>query len=419
MLTLSTTASVLRVVTGSAGTIDVLAAYVDVSTSTPAPSGIGGAIATPISTATTTTVVVAPSSGNVRTVKGLTVSNDHASVNNAIRVEAYDGTNAIRLWVGTLLFGERVVLDESTYWTVYGADGNVKAQGVNFGQVYGSTAVSNVAVPDAATLRVFGGLAAGRMSLNWVLPDGATRRVQERLSSSGFSAYYPNNGTTVGLNIGLGWTTGGTVSHPTPSNTSPALYNERKRTRWANVVTTANQVLGLRTATAEKRYWRGNASGLGGFNFHAQFAIGLIAAATTRLFVGLNDSNSGYVISDTLTGNGIGLWHDTTDAIGVLSLVVVNAGTAVKTGITLGANLAAGQMFDFEMTCDPNSSSVGYKLTDLTTGTVLVDSSITGSSLPLNTAFMGQELAMSNGTANTTVTTTAFELMAHQCHSNG
>jgi len=415
MLNLNSTTAIIRVVTGSAGAIDVQASYVDVSQSTPAATGVGGPAVTQITTATTTTVVASPAASTCRNVTGLIVANDSSSVNNAIRVEFYDGTNVVRLWAGTLGFGERVILDASGYWTYFGSDGTPKQTGVGYRLTLAATTVDAPAAPDPSTLAIYSGTVAQRMVPLWVAPDGQFRRFQERLSSSGYSCYFPNTGSTVGLNIGVGWTSGGTVSHPTPS---AGIYAQQKRTRWANVVTTTNQVLGLRTATAEKRYWRGNASGQGGFQFHARFAVGLWAAATVRLFVGLNDSNSGYVISDTLTGNGIGLWHDTTDSASTLSLVVVNAGTAVKNAITLGSALAAGATYDFEMACDPNGSTIGYKLTDVLTGSVLVDSFITGSTLPLNTAFMGQELAMSNGTANVTVTTVAFELMSHQCHSN-
>jgi hypothetical protein len=419
MLNLSTTSSVIRVITGSAGAIDVSYSYVDVSQSSPAPTGFSGAAVTQITTATTTTIVSAPASGTTRNVTGLVVSNDSTSVNNVVEVQQYDGTNSVRQWKGTLGFGERVVFDASGYWTYYGSDGTMKATGVNYGYIVATSSPDLAVATDAATLRYFGGLVANRMTPTWVAPDGVSRRFQERMSSSGWSAYFPNTGSTVGLNLGVGWTSGGTVTHPTPSNSSPTEYNQQKRTRWANVVTTTNQVLGLRTPTAEKRYWMGGSSGSrrGGFNFHARFAVGLWPAATVRMFVGLNDSNSGYVIADVLTGNGCGLWHATTDAATVLSFVVVNGGVATLTPITLNTALAAGQMFDFEMNCDPNGTSIGYKLTDLTNGTVLADTT-TSTGLPSNTAFMGQELAMSNGTANTTVTTTAFELMAHECHSN-
>lgn len=285
---------------------------------------------------------------------------------------------------------------------------------------YQLPAVSATAMPaaDADQLKVFARKVAGRMTMRHVGPFGAGQTLQDKLSEGGNVLYLPNNGTTVGLNLGIGWTSGGTVSHPTPSSTAPAVYSQQKRTRWANVVTTTNQVLGLRTATAEKRFWRGNAAGLGGFNFHARFAVGLWPAATVRLFVGLNDSNAGWVISDTLTGNGCGFWHDTTEAATVLTFVTRNGTTATKSAaITLTTALAAGQVFDAWIWAPPNGSAIFYRLVDLANGNVLVDTNTT-TTIPLNTAFLGPELAMSNGTVNITATTTAFELMGSSCQSD-
>ena len=277
--------------------------------------------------------------------------------------------------------------------------------------------VAAINAASADTLKLHARKRAGLPTLRYTKPSGADDSLQVSLSENGSTLYLPNNGTTVGLNLGLAWTSGGTVSHPTPSSTAPAKYNQQKRTRWANVVTTTNQFLGLRTATAEKRYWRGNSAGLGGFHFHSRFAVGLWPAATVRLFVGLNDSNTGWAVSDTLTGNGCGLWHDTTEAATVLNFVTRDGTTATKAAITLGSALAAGQWFDFWMWSAPNGSNIGYTLVDGTTGNVLVDTTTT-TTIPLNTAFLGQEVAMSNGTANVTVTTVAFELMAHTCRSD-
>lgn len=280
----------------------------------------------------------------------------------------------------------------------------------------GSTAI---AASDTDTLKLFTRKVAGRMTLKYIGPSGIDQVVQDKISENGFSMYLPGTGSTVGSLVhGTTKTSAGTVSHPTPSSTAPAIYNQQKRTRWANVVTTTNQVLGLTTAAAsEKRYWRGNAAGLGGFNFHARFAVGLWPAATVRLFVGLTDQTTNPVASNTLAGNCCGLWHDTTDAASVLSFVTRNGTTATKAAITLAANLAAGQAFDFWMWSAPNGSVIGYKVVELNTGTTLVDTT-TSTTIPLNTAFMGECLAMSNGTANITVTTTAFELSAYSCQSD-
>ncbi|MEY2653424.1 MAG: hypothetical protein RLZZ524_451 [Pseudomonadota bacterium] len=278
-------------------------------------------------------------------------------------------------------------------------------------------APSNPAAAAADTLKMYARKIAGRMTPKYIGPSGVDQFIQDKISTNRTAIYFPNGGTTVGLNLGVNWTTGGTVSHPTPSSTAPAIYNQQVRTRWTNVATTQNQTLGLHTVTAQKSFWRGNAAGLGGFNFHARFAIGLWPAATVRLFVGLSDQNTSPVASDTLAGNCCGLWHDTTEAASVLNFVTRNGTTATKAAITLAANLAAGQCFDFYMWSAPNGSAIFYRLDELNTGTTLVDTSTT-TTIPLNTAFMGPTLQMSNGTANTTVTTSAFELMAFSCQSD-
>ncbi|MGL4649241.1 MAG: hypothetical protein ACRC1H_07520, partial [Caldilineaceae bacterium] len=130
-----------------------------------------------------------------------------------------------------------------------------------------------------------------------------------------------------------------------------------------------------------------------------------------------NDSNAGWVISDTLTGNGCGFWHDTAEAATVLNFVTRDGTTATKAAITLATALAAGQCFDAWIWSAPNGGVIGYRLQEINTGTVLVDTT-TSTTIPLTTAFMGPELAMSNGTANITATTTAFELMGHACESD-
>lgn len=416
MLNLSTTSSVLRISTGSAGTINLTYSYVDVVTSTGAFVSASGDTLTNITTAVTQQVFVpAPSSSNTRNVKQLTVSNDHATVSNLITIDQYDGTDTAIKFKGTLLAGERVEYDECGQWTVYGADGLPKPNTLaNSQQLPAQTAFP--ANSDTDTLKIYAEKNGGVSIPKIIGQAGLPKDLQLELATNNTTLYIPNNGSAVGLNYGLAWTTGGTVSHQNPSSTAPAIYSQDKRTRWANVVTTTNQLLGLRTATAEKGYWRGNGAGLGGFIFKARFAIALWPAATVRLFVGLNDSNVGWVISDTLTGNGCGFWHDTGDAASVLSFVTRDNTTATKAGITLATNLAAGQAFECLIYSPPNGGYIGYYLRELNTGTVLANTTTT-TTIPLNTAFIGQELAMSNGTANVTVTTTAFELSGCSCQT--
>lgn len=422
MLVGATTSHKLQVVTSAAADIEVTGTSVAVSTADP-PVFLGS-VTVPIVVASITTAVATPGTaiitGAASTLKRcaeLCLRNNHASVSCDITIERTDGTNTNTVIKCTLLPGEALVYNGSGTWIHYDTDGLIKQQGVQQELILAATTQTVMGAAATDQLKVFARKRAGYMHLKFIGPSGLDEVVQPKVSENGFSMYLPNNATTVGLNYGLAWTSGGTVSHPTPTTTAPAVLNQQKRTRWANVVTTTNQFLGLRTATAEKRYWRGNAAGLGGFKFHARWSIELFAAATTRWFVGLNDSNAGWAISDTLTGNGCGFWHDTTEAASVLNFVTRDGTTATKAAITLGSNLAAGRCYDCWIWSAPNGSSIGYALQDLATGNILVDTTTT-TTIPTATAFLGQELGCSNGTANTTVTTVAIGVSGHSCASD-
>jgi hypothetical protein len=224
--------------------------------------------------------------------------------------------------------------------------------------------------------------------------------------------YAPTSGTTVTGGFGTLWAKAsgaGTVSHPTPATTSPAVINQMKRTRHVNAITTTNQVMGIiSTAAGMPQFWRGDADGLGGFFMFVRFVIALWPADTVRLFVGLTPGTAEVAASDTVANNTMGLWHDTTDGANVLSFVTRNAATTTKTPIT-GATLAANQGFDFYMYARPNGGEVFYRLDSINDGTTLVDTSTT-TTLPLATVFTGPQVTMSNGTANITATTVGIEV---------
>jgi len=120
MLLLTSTSDLVQLVTGSAGTINVHASYVDNNAGTITPGRTNTAA---ISTAVTTTVVAAPGSGVQRNLKMLTVANTHASVSNAIKIQHTDGTTIEQLWDGTLAPGENVVMDQNGDFTYYNASG--------------------------------------------------------------------------------------------------------------------------------------------------------------------------------------------------------------------------------------------------------------------------------------------------------
>lgn len=271
-----------------------------------------------------------------------------------------------------------------------------------------------ISTPAASTMGFFARKVAGRMLPKIIGPSGLDTCLQPAIFQNRVLMYVPSTGTTgTGSGAGLGpvWTSGGTVSHPTPSSTSPAISNQMRRTRYANVVTTTNQTLGIKAAAADTlNYWIGSSAGLGGFFYAARFIVELYPASTVRIFAGLTASSATYVVaSDTVLNNTCGLWHDTTDpssGANSFNLVTRNTATTTKTSIALSNAIAAGNSYDFYMFCAPNGSEIFYRLDDIVNGVTYTGSSTT--TLPTNTAFMGPQCAMSNGTANTTVTTVAI-----------
>jgi hypothetical protein len=184
-----------------------------------------------------------------------------------------------------------------------------------------------------------------------------------------------------------------------------------RRTRYANIATTADQQLGPRSnAVGEQSFWRGNASGLGGFYFFTRFIVELIPASTIRIFAGLTGATatSSVCISNTVVNNTCGLWHDTTDptsGANSFNFVTRDATTTTKQSIALSNAIAAGNSYDFYMFCASNGGTIYYELYDIVNNVTYTGN--TSTTLPVNTVFMSPQVQMSNG-ANGTVTTSAI-----------
>lgn len=121
MLLLTSTSDILRVVTGAATTIEVHVDYVDLTISTGAVTP--GRTNTAISTATTTTVCASPASGDTRNIRGITITNNHASTASLVEVQHYDGTTSAELMGFNLLAGENCVYGEDGKWCHYDTTG--------------------------------------------------------------------------------------------------------------------------------------------------------------------------------------------------------------------------------------------------------------------------------------------------------
>lgn len=125
MLILAHVSDVADVITTQATNVDVASAYVDLTLSTQVATP--GRKNTAITTATTTTVVAAPASGDVRNIKYLSIRNKDAAVTNVVTVRSVDTTNSVtaehkKISLGP---GEELVYDDGL-WFVYDNTGAVK-----------------------------------------------------------------------------------------------------------------------------------------------------------------------------------------------------------------------------------------------------------------------------------------------------
>lgn len=120
MLNLTTTSSIVRVVTGAAGTITTEFSFVDILAGV---ASAGGGVNAAISTAATNTIVAAPAVSTVRNVKGIRIANDHATVSVLVEVQKYDGTNFGDLAYATLKSKEVLAMDALGVWRHYDSNG--------------------------------------------------------------------------------------------------------------------------------------------------------------------------------------------------------------------------------------------------------------------------------------------------------
>lgn len=131
MIPLSSLESI-RITTSAAGAVDVYAAWTDVSTTaivkgTSAPSTI--------TTATTTTVVSAPSSGVTRKVRSVSVLNSSYVAEQTIDVVVYDGSTSTPVFGATLQAGERLAYGGTALgWELFDIGGRAKVIGMRGAQ---------------------------------------------------------------------------------------------------------------------------------------------------------------------------------------------------------------------------------------------------------------------------------------------
>lgn len=135
MILLASTSDLVRVKTSAAINADVHASWVDINGTTVTP----GRTNTPISTATTTTVVASPAASTYRTLKTLTVRNRDATTAQDITIIHTDGTNAMEMFKATISAGEVLHYHEAAGFWITDTNGAAKVS-----QTIGSPVVNTL-----------------------------------------------------------------------------------------------------------------------------------------------------------------------------------------------------------------------------------------------------------------------------------
>jgi hypothetical protein len=248
----------------------------------------------------------------------------------------------------------------------------------------------------------FGGGLAGLFSRSWAgraLPSwdpstGNPTKLQTNIYSNQIILVKPNTGAVATSIIGGAKTEGGTLSHPALATTN--FMTKQRRAQWTNVVTTANQFLGLRITDAQ--CFRSSAANEGGFHFFARFAFPLFPAAT-RVFVGLASLLTGVQVTgdpSAAAEDHIGLAMDSADTN--LTIMAKDGTTNTKNAIGGGLARAANDTYDLHIFSKQNGTVIGVRLDRVTAAGVvsnLLDTTY-ATNIPRQNIFLAPVVAMSN-----------------------
>lgn len=238
--------------------------------------------------------------------------------------------------------------------------------------------------PSTGTGRIYTQATAGRALPKALMEAGAPFNIQPALF--GPTTYlWATTGATAGLWINTAGAGAGTFTSALPTTTT--VFTTIKRGRWANVVTTLNQVLGQRNTDAI--FFRGAAARQGGFFFHARFGFDVWTNGG-RLFAGMHSATTVVSADPSALNNTVGFCVDAADNGAISFLTRGTAATKASTGFTITSN--AG--YDVFIYCAPNSSQYTWTIVDINNNTSA--SGTATANLPTNTTLLTAGVLASN-----------------------
>lgn len=240
------------------------------------------------------------------------------------------------------------------------------------------------AAPSSGNMRLYAKSIAGKLIPKIKGPSGLDYPLQASFWQNNITMWNP---TTVTAGVWLGTAGAGAGTYSTALPTTTNIYTSMKRARWANVATTANQVLGQRNT--EAMYMRGSVAGQGGFFFFARCGMDVWTNGG-RFFAGMHTATTVVSGDPSALNNTVGFCVDAADNGAISFLTRGTAATKASTGFTLASNTG----FDLYMFCAPNSSEIHWRIVNINTGAEA--SGTATANLPSNTTLLTAGVLASN-----------------------
>lgn len=358
--------------------------------------------------------VITTSSGG----KSITFAAGAAQTDDLFTVDAYNGSNTVST---TGLSGLKLISPKtsgSSGFTYHGLDiEGPGSQGVNdtdtglyigtgwdIGVDINSGGIqlatqSDPSAPAAGELRIYAKDIAGRVLPKWIGPAGVDTPVQASFGFNRISMMAPaGSGTNCGTGMssygatGVGSSAGSATgcSYPTLAGTN--LATSIRRFRYTTGTTAGT--LGFQRQAATM-VWRGSSAGQGGFFFTTRFTMNTLQSGN-RAFVGLADSIATPTNIDPTTNTTpgkIGLAINTNS--GNWKFVNNITGTApTVTDLTSSIPVNTTDLLELAMFSAPNGTSIGYRVTDISTGGQISGS--VNSNIPATSTFLAPLFWVSN-----------------------
>lgn len=240
-------------------------------------------------------------------------------------------------------------------------------------------------VAPTSAVRIYTRSLGGRYVPRWIGPSGLDTAFQPALFANNVTMWMPTTSTTAFVYFGISWTVATTQATPSIANTN--FMTAMKRATFTTT-TTASNTSGVRTASPI--VWIGNIAGAGGFFFAARFGI-LTYVSTMRVLVGLSALTTALATDPSSTANTCGMSKDSGETTWQCITVDSTGGAGHFTKVSSGRTTqAAGtsNIFDFYMFCKPNDTQISFRITDVTTGTNLVNNSSITTTLPTSSQML-------------------------------